>query len=145
MTAFRIQRPDTAFSLDRDRKSRTARRHEQSHLAFVRSLPCTICGTRRQVEAAHVRYADPTYGKATTGLGTKPDDRFTLPLCAEHHRIGEQSQHANGEKEWWGHHRIDPLLVALKLHCVSGDELAAEAVLAAARQPVSAQYGRTEP
>jgi hypothetical protein len=133
MTAFRVERPATAFSLDRDRKSRSARRQDRDHLSFIRSLPCTICGSRRQVEAAHVRYADPTYGKASTGLGTKPDDRWTVPLCATHHRIGADSQHANNERDWWSDTGIDPLAIALKLHAASGDDEAGEAILLAAR------------
>jgi hypothetical protein len=136
MTAFRCERPPTAFSLDRDRKTRSARRRERDHLAFIRSLPCTICKKRRQVEAAHIRYADPTYGKASTGLGTKPDDRWTVPLCAEHHRTGTDAQHAGNERIWWTQHGIDPLAVALKLHAASGDDEAGEMIVNTATSPI---------
>ena len=133
MTAFRCDRPATAFSLDRDRKSRSARRQEREHLSFIRSLPCTICKTRRNVEAAHVRYADPSFGKVSTGLGTKPDDRWTVPLCAKHHRIGLDSQHADNERSWWEKEGVDPLAIALKLYAVSGDEHAGECIVQTAK------------
>lgn len=135
MTAYRLERPHTAFSLDRDRKTRRARRQERRHLDYIRSLPCTICNSRRAVEAAHIRYGDPTYGKPTTGMGTKPDDCWTAPLCADHHRISPDSQHTDNEQAWWEERGIDPLATALKLHSVSGDEDLGEAILNAARGP----------
>ena len=54
------------------------------HLAFIRSLPCLVCGSRRNVEAAHFPGA--------RGMGQKRSDFETGPLCrihhAEQHRIG---------------------------------------------------------
>ena len=134
MMAYRIPRPPEAFSHDRDRKSRSARQHANSHLAFIRTLPCTVCGSRWSVEAAHVRYADSSYGKCKTGMGTKPDDRWTVPLCAECHRTGTDAQHAENEHVWWRARGIDPLNVAMRLYGASGDEEAAELILKAIRR-----------
>lgn len=90
----------------------------ESHLAFVRTLPCVVCGNPHETEAAHVRYADPRAAKKITGMGTKPDDAFVIPLCSDEHR----EQHEVGEKLFWKQHApIDPVFVALALHRVSGD------------------------
>lgn len=70
-----------------------------NHLAFIRSLPCCRCG-RSPSQAAHVRMG--TGG----GMGMKPDDRYTVPLCADHHR----EQHQVGEKAFWG--EDDPVRLA---------------------------------
>lgn len=134
MTGYRIPRPATAFSLDRDRKSRGGRREERDHLGFIRKLPCLCCGRRAMVEAAHVRYPDPAYGKGMTPMGAKPDDRWCVPLDAPCHRTGPDAQHADNEAAWWSRQGIDPLAVAAALYSCSGDEEAAELIIQAARQ-----------
>lgn len=55
-----------------------------------------------------MRYGDPPR-KPHTGIGEKPSDRYTLPLTPEEHRLGKDSQHANGEREWWKDKGIDPI------------------------------------
>jgi hypothetical protein len=50
------------------------------YLALVRQLPCLKCGMEPS-EAAHVRFASAAFGKAS-GLGRKPDDRHSVPLCS---------------------------------------------------------------
>lgn len=126
---FRIPRDPEAFTLDPSRKKHGGRRRSEGHLRFVRSLPCCLCG-RRGVEAAHVRYGSPAHGKPATGLGVKPDDRFTVPLCVQHHR----EQHAAGdERAWWSQWGVEPLDLALRLFSASGDEEAAENVVRASR------------
>jgi hypothetical protein len=96
---------------------RHPRRFDPDHLAFVRTLPCVICGDDTTVEAAHVRMMDPTVAKPMTGIGIKPDDMFTLPLCGKHHR----EQHAMREATFWEQHGIDPVKRALAIYAVSGD------------------------
>lgn len=130
---FRIPRHPEAFTLDHSRKSRGGRREERDHLAFIRKLPCVVCGTRRMVEAAHVRFSDAAYGKGMTPMGAKPDDRFCTPLCADDHRTGPDAQHAHDERAWWDRKGIDPLAVAAALFSCSGDEEAAELIIQAAR------------
>ena len=99
---------------------RQPRKKDAKHLAYIRQLPCLICG-RPPSEAAHVRFADVAYGKRPTGAGEKPDDGWTVPLCADHHRLLPESQHAHGERGWWREQGIDPLKVARHLQEVSGD------------------------
>lgn len=87
---------------------RQPREHDKTYLAFIRRQSCMICGTNRGVEAAHVRAGYPEAGWRSTGMGEKPNDRRTLPLCAEHHREGPKAQHAARERDWWAGHGIDP-------------------------------------
>jgi hypothetical protein len=106
------------------------RAHDADHLAFVRQLPCLVCGDDVSVEAAHVRYSDPHAGKRSTGLSEKSDDKVTVPLCGKCHR----EQHRYQERSWWGVKAIDPVKVALALYVNHGDhETAAMICKATAR------------
>lgn len=118
-----IIRPATAFSLSPGKRKRP-RAHDGKHLDFIRGLPCLVTGTR-PVEAAHVRYAAPQWGKRASGMGEKPDDRWAVPLSPAMHR----EQHSENEREWWLSKGIDPIAVALALWGCSGDEEAAELIL----------------
>ena len=98
-----------------------------SHLDFVRSLPCVVCGKLPRSEAAHIRVG--TDG----GMATKPSDKFSVPLCcgpdgchAKQHRIGEIT--------FWANSGIDPMTVAARLWTVSGDEAQGRRAVARARQ-----------
>lgn len=84
-----------------------------THLDLVRSLPCILSG--RPAEAAHIRYADAAHGKTETGAGRKPDDRWTVPLAPELHRLLKGCQHDSNERDWWAQFGIDPLAVAKQL------------------------------
>lgn len=92
-------------------------------------MPCIVTGTR-PVDAAHVSYADPRYGKRERGKGEKADDRWAVPLCrAEHDR-----QHRMGDEQaYWASVGIDPLRVALALNGVKGDTTMAEIIIRNAR------------
>ena len=87
------------------------------HLNFIRSLPCLICGNNIETEACHVRMSDARIAKPESGLGRKPPDWFTVPMCGKHHR----EQHLKSERKWWENNNIDPILKALALYAVSGD------------------------
>lgn len=100
------------------------------HLAFIRTLPCLCCGDNITVEAAHVRYADARVGKPITGMGTKPDDAFCLPLCNSHHR---QQHEVGNERVFWAKYGIDPILISLALFRVSGDHEVGEQIVHASR------------
>lgn len=129
MRAGRIAIPDTAFRLSHGKKR--PRVEDMDYLAWVRTLPCLITGRRDFIEAAHVRYGDPAFGKPATGLGTKPDDVWTLPL----HREIHAAQHKAGdERTWWAQWRMDPLQTCLALHRVRGDDAAALGILDEARR-----------
>ena len=94
---------------------RQPRSRNEQHLDFIRSLPCCVCLDNTSVEAAHLRMSDARIGKFNAGVGAKPDDKFTLPLCGKHHRI----QHEIGEEKFW--YGEDPIFLSLALYSVGGD------------------------
>lgn len=97
---------------------RRPRDRNETHLAFIRTLPCLLCGNNIETEAAHVRMMDRSIAKPMTGIATKCDDRFAVPLCGREHR----EQHGAGnEHKWWLSKGIDPIKAALALFSVSGD------------------------
>ena len=67
------------------------RRRDKSHLRFVASQPCLVCG-RHPSDPHHLRFAQPR------ALGVKVSDEFTVPLCRGHHR---QLHQAGNEVAWW--------------------------------------------
>jgi hypothetical protein len=105
------------------------REKSKRHLDYVRSLPCVICGDPVHTQAAHVRFADPRAAKDITGMGTKPSDEWTVPLCNRHH----EEQHRGGEREFWRRHGIDPVFVAMALSRESGNYEAGCKIVASAR------------
>jgi hypothetical protein len=71
---------------------------DPEYLAFVRSLPCCMCGSRRSVEAHHT---------GPRGLSQKSSDYSAIPLCALlHHRGGKHSYHVLGRRAFEEHHKI---------------------------------------
>ncbi len=78
------------------------RRRDKSHLRFVASQPCIVCG-RHPSDPHHLRFAQPR------ALGVKVSDEFTVPLCRGHHR---QLHQAGNEVAWWDQLKIDALRVA---------------------------------
>lgn len=89
---------------------RQPRQHDPRHLTAIRACPCVLC--KAEAEAAHVRYGDPQRGKRPTGIGERPSDRWTVPLCPDHHRAADDSQHDHNERSWWLEHGLDPLAIA---------------------------------
>ena len=69
----------------------------KKYLAWIRSLPCLICG--KQSDPCHVRRH---YWGA--GEGLTPHDYCAIPLCREHH------SYAN-EREWGSDRQIAELLM----------------------------------
>ena len=75
------------------------RLRDKTHLKFVASQPCLICG-RSPADAHHLRFTQPR------AMGLKVSDEFTVPLCRIHHR----DVHSFGnEVGWWEQRAIDPL------------------------------------
>lgn len=107
--------------------NRQPREKDEGHLKFVQSLPCCVCLDNTSTEAAHVRYAEPRAGKRHTGMGEKPADRFTVPLCNEHHR----EQHSGNERAFWAGKEIDPIMLSLALYGVTGNHEAGEQAIRA--------------
>ena len=91
-------------------RQREPRQKDESHLRFIRSLPCCICG-RIDTEAAHIRTANIQIGKRQSGLAEKPSDHWTVPLCRVHH----SEQHSMNEMKFWASYGIDPFLLAMQL------------------------------
>ena len=92
--------------------------HDEAHLRLIRQCPCLACGAE-PAEAAHIRYSDALRGKVNPGIGARPDDRWTVPLCPTCHRAGEDCQHSGNERVWWEQHRIAPLDVSHDLWMAS--------------------------
>jgi hypothetical protein len=116
--ALRIVRPATAFSnAPVGKQTKRPRYHDKGHLEWLRTLPCVITG-KHPVDAAHIRYADPIYGKAETGKGEKPSDKWAVPLCREKH----DEQHSGSERAFWARYGLDPLRLAAALYANTGDD-----------------------
>lgn len=95
----------TAFQPRRRNAGRPKHKTAWSYLAWLRGRPCALdnrggCGGR--MEAAHVDYA------GDKGMGTKVSDRFTIPLCSDHHR----SQHQWGWESFEANFKFNALLAA---------------------------------
>lgn len=120
MTGFRIKPEGRAMG----RKVKRPRVKADKHLAWIRTLPSVISGCMG-CEACHIRMADLSYAKQSTGMQEKPDDRWTLPMTPDEHR----KQHSGSERGFWLRQDIDPCKVALALWCVSGDDEAALMIL----------------
>ncbi len=115
-------------------KAATAMKHPRqrwaAYLAFIRGLPCVICGNPH-TEAAHLRMASRLAGKRQTGMGEKPDDRWALPLCSEHHR----EQHQGNELAFWLRYGIDwPAFLSLAVQASYPESSEAETLIGVWRQ-----------
>lgn len=83
------------------------------HLNFIRSLVCCVC-LRGPAQAAHIRKGLPAHEKG--GMGMKPHDKHTVPLCHECHSL----QHNRGELSFWKDMDI-PISLANALFVMTGD------------------------
>jgi hypothetical protein len=77
------------------------------YLAWVRSLPCLVCG-RAPAEAAHTG--------SDGGLRQKSSDYSCVPLCREHHTMASRSYHAGSRAEFERRHGIDLAVVVENLN-----------------------------
>lgn len=115
--AFAIRRHPDAFSLSPISLKKRPAQKDADYLKWLHELPCIVTGTR-PVEAAHVSYADPAYGKRERGKSEKTDDRWAVPLCKSEH---DRQHHMGDERAYWQSVGIDPLKVALALYGIKGD------------------------
>ena len=69
-----------------------------AYLRWIRSLPCSVCRTRWQIEAAHT---------GPHGMGQKSSDLSAIPLCARHHRTGNDAYHHLGPSKFAEVHRLN--------------------------------------
>ena len=73
------------------------------YLAWIRTQPCCVCGISRGIEASHT---------GPHGLSQKSPDSSAIPLCAKHHRTGNDSYHRLGPRKFSAKHNLDiPALV----------------------------------
>jgi hypothetical protein len=77
------------------------------YLAWIRTLPCLICGRTTGIEAAHT---------GPHGVGQKSPDRSAIPLCVRHHRTGRDSYHKLGPRVFERRHNIDIRAVVARLN-----------------------------
>ncbi len=125
MTAQRIIRPATAFSVASTKQKRP-RVEDVAHLKWIRTLHCCICGAP-DPDPAHIRAASPVHGKRETGGAEKASDKWVTPLCRAHH----DEQHQGNELLFWARHGIDPFGLALALHACTGDDEIADGIIRA--------------
>ncbi len=91
-TPAKIQKSELTISEPR-------RHRDKSHLKFVASQPCLVCG-RSPADAHHLRFTQPR------AMGRKVSDEFTVPLCRTHHR---DNHRFGDEQAWWSKQAIDPV------------------------------------
>jgi hypothetical protein len=76
------------------------------YLQWIRSLPCSVCRTTRAVEAAHT---------GPHGIGQKSSDLAAIPLCAKHHRTGNDSYHKLGPRKFAELHQLNIRSIVARL------------------------------
>ena len=77
------------------------------YLAWIRTLPCAVCGSRRGIEASHT---------GPHGLGQKSSDLTAIPLCRKHHRGGNSSYHKLGPRRFAEIHNLNLVELVRKLN-----------------------------
>lgn len=83
---------------------KTERLRSPCHLAWLRTLPCSVPGcTGEMVQAHHIR--------VRAGVGLKPSDRHCAPICLEHHAEG----HQGGWRSFEIKHDVDLSAIAARL------------------------------
>lgn len=88
---------------------RQPRQLDPDYLAWIRTLPCCLCGDDVHVEAHHPRIGSIGDGKNYTGMNEKASDKWALPLCGRHHR----EAHSMNEREFWACYGINPFALAM--------------------------------
>src|SRR5579862_6480900 len=68
------------------------------YLAWIRTQPCLVCRSKRAVEASHT---------GPHGISQKSPDSSAVPLCARHHRTGNDSYHRLGPRKFGEVHNVD--------------------------------------
>jgi hypothetical protein len=76
------------------------------YLRWIRTLPCSVCGTTRQIEAAHT---------GPHGISQKSSDLSAIPLCRKHHRTGDDSYHSLGPRRFAEVHSLNIRAIVARL------------------------------
>jgi hypothetical protein len=77
------------------------------YLAWIRTLPCVVCGLTLGIEASHT---------GPHGLGQKSSDYSAIPLCSKHHRTGRDSYHRLGPRRFSELHNLDIRAIVSRLN-----------------------------
>jgi len=77
------------------------------YLAWIRTQPCCVCGSRKFIEASHT---------GPHGIGQKSPDASAIPLCAKHHRTGNDSYHRLGPRKFSKTHNLDIPAIVRRLN-----------------------------
>lgn len=71
----------------------------ESWLSFVREHCCCVCGSRRVIQAHHIKPPD-----IPQAIGEKAGDDWAIPLCAEHHdefeKVGVDTWEVRYGSQW---------------------------------------------
>lgn len=65
------------------------------YLIYIRTKPCLVCDSGETVP------------HHTKSVGAGGSDLLTIPLCADHHTLQDDSVHILGKTSFPEHHRID--------------------------------------
>jgi hypothetical protein len=76
------------------------------YLKWIRTLPCSVCRTTRQIEAAHT---------GPHGISQKSSDLSAIPLCRRHHRTGNDSYHRLGPRRFAEVHHLSIRAIVVRL------------------------------
>jgi hypothetical protein len=77
------------------------------YLAWIRTQPCCVCGSRKAIEASHT---------GPHGIGQKSPDTSAIPLCAKHHRTAADSYHRLGPRKFSAQHNLDIPAIVRRLN-----------------------------
>ena len=77
------------------------------YLAWIRTLPCVVCGSILWIEASHT---------GPHGLSQKSSDYSAIPLCSTHHRTGRDSYHKLGPRRFSEVHSLDIRAIVSRLN-----------------------------
>ena len=72
------------------KRKKQLKKAEKDYLSKVREIGCIAChqvGKKTEAIIHHIR--------KHTGLGLRPSTYDTIPLCPEHHNMGNESIHLN--------------------------------------------------
>ena len=125
--ANRVSEPNTIGNFKPSRGLRAG--HENSdwrnerpgmsdqHLKNIRALPCCVCFAPGPSEAHHLKQTS----AKERGASVKSTDRWTVPLCNEHHIHGVERAGSKNELSWFFERGVDALALAHSLWGTAGD------------------------
>ena len=83
---------------------------EADYLSKIDALPCCVCGKSAPSEHHHLKCA------GGRGMGMKAADKWTVPMCHDHHINGVERVGSKREAHWFKIRGIDCLTLAAGLY-----------------------------